>query len=364
MKPLTYFCSNGLGENLCQSPIIRYLSKVHEVIVVCPDNCAILFQGLAHVKEVKTWSEVGFKEYGDGTFHTSKLDKDGEWLSAHYTHWNGNGINLFKGEVQSDYISAYFSRVFSPDILNTLKCNDVVMDPPLQDKSVGHVIDVSIFEGSTEPTRHLPSEYGTKLYTKLKKRGLEVSYFTAGGRGEESFVRVNKAIQRSKLVVSPDSGPLHLALSHGANVLALTTRELAENIINPVYYPQTHIWTMPSPSCDLQCNGARHQQHSNMPRGYRRPMKWLKGISGKENYPFCLECWGKKAPCLTLSEENILELANTITSILDGKPVYTTQPCSNQQGEESLCEEGFLLDKPQTSCSSTENSTLAPTGQA
>lgn len=362
MNKLFYFASNGLGENLCQMPVIRYLAKDRDVTVVCPDNCDVLFLDLPYVKQVLNWTTVGFKEYGDGTFNTKYLDSNGvEWASAHYTHWNGNGMKPSKGEVRGDYISAYFSRVFGKEILDTLKCNDVVMDPPLQDKSVGHVIDVSIFEGSMEPLRHLPAEYGTKLYRLLSKRGFEVSYFTAGDRGDESFVRVNKAIQRSKLVVSPDSGPLHLALAHGANVLALTTRELAENIINPVYYEQTHIWTMPMPACDQQCQGAQYQQNNNMPRGYRRPMKWPKGVEGKENYPFCLECWKeKKAPCLTFTDEHVRELADTITSILENRPVYTTQPCSNQQGVESSLEASPVSEQPQTWSRSTGNSIQVP----
>lgn len=360
---LTYFASNGLGENLCQTPIVRYLAKGREVTVVCPDNCEVLFRNLSHIKDVITWSKAGFKEYGDGSFHTKNLSADGEWTSSHYNFWNGEGKIQHKDHNCGDYISSYFSVILGKQVLESLTCNDVVMDPPLQDRSVGHSIDVSIFEGSTEPTRHLSSEYGMKLYSLLRKRGLEVSYFTAGGRGEESFIRVNKAIQRSKLVVSPDSGPLHLALAHGVNVLALTTRELAENIINPVYYPQTHIWTMPQPACDLQCHGARYQEVNDLPRGYRRPLKWPKGIEGKENYPMCLECWGKKAPCLTLSESDVLKLANIISSILERGHADTTQFYSNRLDEEFLPEASPFLGQPQPSSHSTDNSTPARASQ-
>lgn len=335
---LTYFASNGLGENLCQTPAIRYFAKTgYEVTVVCPDNCVVLFEGMKHIKEVTPWSLAGFKEYGDGTFHTKFLDKDGAWSSGHYTHWNGNGMIERFPQPKMDYISAYLTRIFGEKVVKTMGANDFVMDAPWcpNGGTKRHPMEVVIFEGSAEPVRRLPSEAGTKLYSLLKKRGYVVGYFTAGDRGNEAFWRINSAIERASLVVTPDSGPLHLALAKGANVLALPTRELAENIVNPLYYPQTHVWTMREPVCDLQCQGARYQEANGIHRGYRRMMPWPKGIEGREGYPQCLNCWGKKAPCLDLSDKDVLELADTITSILEHGHGGRVPTYSSPQGAES-----------------------------
>ena len=346
MNRLIYFATNGLGECICQSPAIRQLAKDNDVLVVAPPNIVPYFCSIPSVKEVMDRTTVKFRDYGDGSFSCDPdlMNIGHGWTSPHYNEWVDIKERFTrKGSGQSDYVTGYCNAILGPQATKEMKEQDFFLEAP-EVEPITKAPDVVLFQGSLERLRRLPDEYLVKLYSKLRGRGFTVSLFTATGNrgGEDDFKCIANHIGNAKLVITPDSGPFHLSLALKTKTLFLPTREHWSYSYHPVYQGIVYTWMkQKGMSCDQSCRG--RVLHKQLP----------------QNYPVNMACWGKTCDGFKWTDDDVMDVANYATSILDGKLVDKALFYPNLLDEESSPSEGPRLEPSLALSHNIDNSTPA-----
>lgn len=345
MNRLIYFATNGLGECICQSPALRQLAKTNTLIVVAPDNIVPYFCDLSFVKEVVPRSTVNFKENWDGSFSCDSglMDIGNSWTSPHYYKWDEVGENPQIQVGGGDYVTAYCKAILGKEYVEGMREPEFFLEQP-EAEEMSKPPDITLFQGSTERLRRLPEEYLVKIYSGLRRRGFKVNLFTAIGNsaGEQDFKVMANCIANSSLVITPDSGPFHLSLAMKKKTLFMPTREHWSVSFHPVYEPIVYTWMKREGlDCDQKCRGRTHYDYIPY------------------NYPLSLNCWGGTCSGFKLNDDDVAEIVNYATSILDGKPVDKARFYPIQLNEGPLLEEGPQQEPSLASSHSTGSSTQA-----
>jgi hypothetical protein len=327
MKPnALYIGSHGMGENICQIPAIRKASEKYNLCLTVPDNLVELFRAIPWVNHVYPWSEFDIKILNSTVFTNGMIDKFGYHLalSVYYDTLSGDKALLVPrhgvGDAM-DYVSGMYVAVNGHEAYNNATAEDLIMRFVMPDgfeEPLTEFPQVALIQGSGEPVRQLPDDTFQMLQEGLMDREIPFYCQPSGTRDMKTLCR---AIYNSELVITPDTGPLHLALALGKQVILLESRETAEQVIGRYNRKQVHVVSMAEPDCGRDCH-TRTCRKDTVPlirecgSDFTQPMP-------KPGYPLTISCWGRPAPCLHYSQEQCWEVAVLADRILDGQPAHT-----------------------------------------
>lgn len=180
--------------------------------------------------------------------------------------------------------------------------------------------DVLVCMGSGEKMRRLPEKVAIDLCNRLRRDGKRVALVTNKTRPDELHSKCGCCITRFghagtmeqlkelvwgvQTVISPDSGPVHLALAYGKRVVFLESREHARDVVDAVYDDKLHVVRMTAPKCDTRCH-ARREDVTAWPKESRSMVG--------PGYPAGLVCAGEATvPCLRFTPEQLEEITQFV----------------------------------------------------
>lgn len=345
---LIYLGTPGVGENIQCIPSWREWSADfgEDMYAVLPQEQAAsgLFNMAAHI--------IGYdiRWEHDGAIHLDKrlvsavetlirskvsTDPDDRFKFASRQHINVVDPLPTNFEAQLRYASAPVPVVEGNGLmLNGHGASDHTF--ALSFPAPGKPVAMTLCSGSFEPMRSIPPTAFVRLFRELVDQlGLghgSVNLVLTGPRyldaigmidpkllkyinesylDEEtgkSLALAARAIHDAELVVTPDSGPLHIALASrmmkgkaaNGGLIFLPTREDEKQVLSEPQLEYCTVLKLPDPACAKDCRG-RLGGYTSVP----------------SNYPWSLACSNDKAvPCLRFSPEQAKELAAHIVAAI------------------------------------------------
>lgn len=330
--PLVYFCSEGVGENLQASGAMRQLKRDHHLIVVCKQNPSNVLHPDCY-SELVTFTGDNFPsaivklkkmlaEFGTPVPWTAHLDpyefilealqdKEliAEFLPRRAPPWPCSAALAFWGKTVRFIDKKDSEHIPGPDKLR--------MTARFPDNQRVGDYDFMVSMGSAESMRRLPESVAVGICNRLNRNGHRVVLHGAMARPVGLHSQVATAQNRwsdgsihqlmdlmygIRALVSPDSGPAHLALAYGKKVLFLESREHYNAVVDASHHEQAFLLRLPDPACDKACS-ARRPDFDTWPAAG--------SATAAPGYPFNLACskFGN-VPCLTFSPEQIEALCS------------------------------------------------------
>lgn len=323
--PLLYFASNGLGENLQASPAMRRLKLAHTLYVVAkmpvhlaihPDCYDRMFAFTSYtINHMLGDLKLELAKHPQPVPYSHHLDAFPEIRSE----LEDLGFITPKGPRLAPADPCSASRVFWHRVVGKEHAyprdQDGMMIAAYPDIQRDADYDVLVSTGSSEKMRRLLEHVAVAICNQLHAQGYRVCLHTAGGRPDTLRAKIGCALNRwsdgtmtqlkelvygSRVIVSPDSGPVHLALAYGRKVLFLESREDARQVIDPLHNKQVTVYRMHDAPCLQNCS-ARRPKFDQWPKSPNR--------AGEKDYPHNLECGeADKVPCLLLPPDAIKTL--------------------------------------------------------
>lgn len=320
MKDLTiYFLSCGLGENLQASSAMRHLKRTRHILLVAREPLDLVIHPDCY-DEILTW-RPGTEEDAAHRIKlkTASLDGPAPWTChldppAWCAELERGGF-IVEQRHEFPKVPRSAARAFWWRITGAPVEGDLLMSAKEPERKMNGDYDVLVCLGSGEKMRRLPERIAVDLCNRLRMAGKRVGLVTHGNRPDKLHSKIGCVINRwnagtleqlkeviwgVQTVVSPDSGPVHLALAYGKHVVFLESREHARDVVDAVYDDKLHVVRMTNPKCDLRC----HARRPDVAAWPKEPAS----LMGKE-YPMGLACNQEaETPCLKFDNAMIEEI--------------------------------------------------------
>jgi hypothetical protein len=308
-----YIGSAALGEMLAQTPVIKRLRESYFVTLVAPRNLEYILGDQAVADNFLSYETASFRNNGGRCFHALLPEKPGPlWTSCHFDVRDGSAehaikaTRLVENETEGLYLETYMRAIYgSREYLGDYKMHTSYI-PPRRTNAV------VVCDGSYEKIRSFSTDTTMRIVTPLMK-DLPIKLISDVLLPRNDMKRMAQMVAGCDLLISPDTGPMWLALALGKKVICLPTRE--DVIVPPIYEKQITIIRKQEPRCDRACRAM--SRFSSTPENL-------------ENYPKKLACWGSHPPCLALEEDEIRHLIFLATSLTASHgntvPVFSIPP--------------------------------------
>lgn len=322
-RPLIiYWGSNGIGECIQASPAMRWLKRTHHVLLVIREPLDAVVHPDCY-DEIMTWRQDSWESAAHALkVRVASLDGPAPWTAhldppAWCAELEAQG---FVVEQRHEFpkrpcsaTEAFWFRVTNESWLPGR--SEFTMSAKEPDLKREGDYDILVCIGSAERMRRLPERVAVDLCNRLQRDGKRVALVTHGNRPDGLHTKIGCVINRwnagtleqlkeviwgVKTVISPDSGPVHLALAYGKRVVFLESREHARDVVDAVYDDQLHVVRMASPKCDTRC----HARRENVAAWPSEPRSMV-----GPDYPHGLACSGEvDVPCLRFDNAMLDEI--------------------------------------------------------
>jgi ADP-heptose:LPS heptosyltransferase len=326
-KPkLLYIGSAGLGENIFSASAMHLLCNDYDVYFCFKKH-------FYHFLSKYDFVENALWYTSDAEVQLFSTQSECEYYTSHFEHIINN-YNFLK--LKPIYHKKIFCDLsYSENVIKRLGYNfdyESVKHFSLTPKNPDNIKKIVLYIGSAEPLRRLNDSVFNVLLENLnnhfkdkftvigladsrsKLPFLENYNYIQNKHDEESAnTIINLFSSGVDLLIGPDSGFTHLALSYDTPIIFFESRERFEQVIPKVYKNICKVYRKIKPVCLKDCRaqlileqkGAEHLDH----------IPHIKNLS--ENYPRQLLCYGKDpCPCLDFNHIDISNIINIAKELL------------------------------------------------
>lgn len=289
-KKLLYLGCPYLGENLFGTPCMELLSKEYDITLVTPRWTTSLFKEYPFISNVIASDGIRNTFVENVRLHMSSLQQIDHVFSdrsnAYYISQHDTDVKMFRAynmdyfvalpTIEDKELSSTISR--TRKYLTKMKLMDNI-DPTtfdftirvpsynIPDQSSG---DIVICQGSNDKLRRLTP--GTIYnFTKAVPNAIylvekniarlldfderKIRYIVTSPSEDINLKRMISLFQsKPKVLISPDTGPVHLALGYKVPVIWLESRLRMETIIDYQYKDLVTLYTKKQVFCKQECN--------------------------------------------------------------------------------------------------------------
>lgn len=333
MLKMLYIASQGLGENIFAAPAMEFLSGFYELHFVIQKSKAIFFKQYRFITKIVEVSDSFLGKSGEAQCLELRTVIDIKNYAAYYSH-NSNVINKLQG-------LGIPAREHAKENILKLSCAEQYLlraggDPsrtdcrytPVAPISIDNKAKIVLYTGSREVIRRMPlSMYSTLSENLAQQYSNSYSLYTIHGKEypktSDKFTYIQDCADNSQeiiklfssganLMIGPDSGLTHVALSFNIPQIWLETRDREEMAIPAVYSHIVKVCRATSPDCLQNCRARTHLQKYGSERLNHCPH-----IKEATSYKGLVCVKSKESPCLLFNQKDYSDLFAAIAHHLN-----------------------------------------------
>lgn len=340
-KKLLYLGCPYLGENLFGTPCIELLSKEYEITLVTPRWTVPFFKNYSFISNIVPSDGIRSQFVENVRLHMSSLKQIERIFSdrsnAYYISQHDTDVKMFRAynmdyfvelpTIEDKELSSTISR--TRKYLTKMKLMDTI-DPttfdftirvPSYDIPSQSSGDMVICQGSNDKLRRLTP--GTIYnFTKVAPNAIylvekniaqlldfnhrKIKHIITSPSEETNLEKMISLFQsRPRVVIGPDTGPIHLALAYKIPTIWLETRLRVETIIDYQYKDLVTLYRKTRIFCNQDCNARLFGKQLNA----FNMMETLPTLTEKETEPNHLDCRKRLFPsCVDYTMDEVNEV--------------------------------------------------------
>lgn len=327
-ESLLYIASPGLGENIAATPAMDYLSNKFDIILAINKSYEFFFKNYSFLTRLVLI-------HNNSLFLEELIDKnDGKEYSWQTSHLD-KMLNVFNLNIPRLIKSTFYGLPLSSgeDTLKSFGCDitqfNVKKRCPTKIKK-DNVPRIILYIGSKENIRRLPiAQYNSLLFKLNEKYGKDYEIIALYDKPTFGVYSVGRHIiadndpqallnlfeSGANIMIGPDSGLTHVALSYDIPQLYFEGRDRIESVHSKVYFPIIHMYKKLNSVCERNCKSFTHiKKYGCFP-----PRESVLPLAGATLFKD-LQCRSLiNSPCLSFDEEDEKHIFSMLADILNKK---------------------------------------------